>query len=357
MFRKSAILLIIIFISFFFVPHHAFSLTDEEKNHIEVYGKAAKSVVNITSTVLSYDFFRRVLPREGSGTGIIIDKKGHILTNLHVIKNASSIEVTLHDKSRFRGKLVGVYKEYDLAVIRIDAPSKVLKPLPIGSSRNLMVGQKVLAIGNPFGLGSTLTTGIISSLGRSIKSGKGHMMDELIQTDASINPGNSGGPLLDSDGRLIGINTAIISPSGGSVGIGFAVPVDIAKRVVPDIIKQGYVSLPWLGVTVFPLFPSLSEYLGIKVNHGVLIIEMVQNGPAHRSGLKGPVKRVRIGNAILPIGGDVVVAVDGKKIKTTEEFMKAYRRKRPGDKIRMKILRRNSFYLVPVKLGEMPIRR
>jgi S1-C subfamily serine protease len=331
-----------------------YGFTDDEENNISVYQKATKGVVNITSIVIERDFFYGFVPREGSGSGAIIDPRGYILTNNHVIKDARRIEVTLADGSKWPGRLVGTDPDNDLAIVQIKAPSDRLTLLTLGDSSNLKVGQKVLAIGNPFGLNETLTTGIISSIGRSIRSQDGAIMEDLIQTDASINPGNSGGPLLDSNGNIIGINTAIYSPSGGSVGIGFAIPVDTARRIVPDLIDKGYVSHPWIGVSLFPLIPGIAKALDLKVDRGALIYEVVRNGPADKAGLKGSTRTLQVGNVLLPAGGDVIVAFDGAEITDSEDFIRKIRQHRPGDHIKLKILREGSFLEKKVVLGENP---
>jgi len=331
-----------------------YSLTDDEENNIDVYQKAAKGVVNITSIVIERDFFYGFVPREGSGSGAVIDSRGYVLTNNHVIKDARRIEVTLADGSKWPGRLIGTDPDNDLAIVQIKAPSDRLSPLILGTSNDLKVGQKVLAIGNPFGLNETLTTGIISSIGRSIRSQNGAIMEDLIQTDASINPGNSGGPLLDSKGNVIGINTAIFSPSGGSVGIGFAIPVDTAKRIIPDLIDKGYVSHPWIGVSLFPLVPGIAKALDLKVDRGVLIAEIIPNGPADKAGLKGSNQTLQVGNLLLPAGGDVVVAFDGADLTGSEDFIRKIRQHRPGDHVKLKILRKGSFLEKTVILGEQP---
>jgi S1-C subfamily serine protease len=260
----------------------AAGLTEEERNNIAVYEKVADGVVNITSTAVQMDFFFNAFPTQGSGSGSIIDTKGNILTNYHVVENAQTLEVTLADESKWPAKLVGSDPDNDLAVIKIDAPKEKLKVIPMGDSKGLRIGQKVLAIGNPFGLQRTLTTGIISSLGRTIRSEAGSLMEDIIQTDAAINPGNSGGPLLNSEGEIIGINSAIISPSGGSVGIGFAIPVNIAKRVIPELIAKGYVTYPYIGATIQSLIPEVANYLKLKVERGAMIAEVVKGGPRIR---------------------------------------------------------------------------
>jgi len=321
---------------------------------VDVYRNASPGVVNITSITVDYDFFLRPVPREGAGSGVIIDRRGYILTNNHVIKNARRLEVTLADRSRHRGFLVGAYPEMDLAIIRIEAPEESLVPVPLGESSSLVVGQKVLAIGNPFGLGETLTTGIISSLGRSVSSPDGVLLEDLIQTDASINPGNSGGPLLDSEGRVIGINTAILSPSGGSVGIGFAIPVDEARRIIPDLIEKGRVEYPWMGVSLFPLFPALAQALDLSVEKGVMITEAAAGGPADKAGLSGATHILEVGNIQLPVGGDVIVAVEGKAVKSPEELTRILRRKRPGDQVSLEVAAKGRTRTVTVTLEARP---
>ena len=332
----------------------ATAVTDDEKINVSVYQKASPSVVNITSTVITRDFFLNPIPREGSGSGSVIDTQGHILTNNHVIRDAQKLEVTLADGSKWPAKLVGTDPDNDLAVIKIDAPAEKLKPLPMGDTRQLQVGQKVLAIGNPFGLGLTLTTGIISSLGRNIRSEVGSMIEDLIQTDASINPGNSGGPLLNSDGEMIGINTAIISPTGGSVGIGFAIPVNTAKRIVPQLVSKGYVVYPYAGATVQPLFPELAKVLKLKVEKGAMVIDVAPGSPADKAGLRGGSQQIQVGNVQLTVGGDVIVQVDQYEVKDADDLIKHIRERKPGDGVSLKILRDGQFREVKVTLQERP---
>ncbi len=332
----------------------AAALTDEEKNNVAIYQKASPSVVNVISTVIARDFFYTPIPREGSGSGSIIDTQGHILTNNHVIRDAQKLEVTLWDGSKWSAKLVGTDPDNDLAVIRIKAPEDKLKPLPLGDSRNLQVGQKVLAIGNPFGLGLTLTTGIISSLGRTIRSEVGTMIEDLIQTDASINPGNSGGPLLNSAGEIIGINTAIISPTGGSVGIGFAIPVSTAKHIIPQLVSKGYVSYPYLGASVQPVIPELAKALGLKVEKGAMVIEVTPGGPADKAGLKGGNRQVQVGNLLLKAGGDIITGIDQLEIKDADDLIRHLRERKPGETINMKVFRDGKFRDMRVTLQERP---
>jgi S1-C subfamily serine protease len=335
----------------------AFSITEDEKNNITVYEKVADGVVNVTSTAIQMDFFFNAFPTQGSGSGSIIDTKGHILTNHHVVANAQKLEVTLGDGSKWPAKLIGSDPDNDLAVIKIDAPKEKLKVISMGDSKNLRIGQKVLAIGNPFGLQRTLTTGIISSLGRTIRSEVGNLIEDVIQTDAAINPGNSGGPLLNSEGEIVGINSAIISPSGGSVGIGFAIPVNTAKRVVPELISKGYVSYSWIGATIQTLIPEVAKYLKLKIDRGAMIAETVKGGPAEKAGLKGGDQRVQVGNMIVIAGGDIVVKADEHDVKTHDELIRYIREKKPGDTILLKVFRKGNFIDAKVTLGERPRKR
>jgi len=353
--KRGSIVFFIVLISLWSTL--SFSITEDEKNNIAVYEKAADGVVNITSIAVQLDFFFNPFPTQGSGSGSIIDTKGHILTNHHVVANAQKLEVTLADGSKWPAKLVGSDPDNDLAVIKIDAPKEKLKVIPMGDSKNLRIGQKVLAIGNPFGLERTLTTGVISSLGRTIRSDAGYLIEDVIQTDAAINPGNSGGPLLNSEGEIIGINTAIISPSGGSVGIGFAIPVNTAKRVIPELISKGYVSYPYIGATIQSLIPEIAQFLKLKVERGAMIAEVVKGGPADKAGLRGGNQRVQVGNMIVIVGGDIVVKADQHEVKTHDDLIRYIREKRPGDTIFLKVYRKGNFMDIKVTLGERPRRR
>ena len=353
---RSFLISLLIFLATLFSTEQAFSaaLTEDERNNVGVYEKVADGVVNITSTAMQLDFFFNAFPTQGSGSGSIIDTKGHILTNHHVVADAQKLEVTLADGSKWPAKLVGSDPDNDLAVIKIEAPKEKLKVIPMGDSKNLKIGQKVLAIGNPFGLQRTLTTGIISSLGRTIRSAVGTLIDDVIQTDAAINPGNSGGPLLNSDGEIIGINSAIISPSGGNVGIGFAIPVNTAKRVVPKLLIKGYVTYPWIGATIQSLIPEIAKYRKLKVERGAMIAEVVKGGPADKAGLKGGNQRVQVGNMIVLVGGDIVVKADQHDVKTNDELIRYIREKKPGDTILLKVFRKDVFVDVKVTLSERP---
>jgi putative serine protease PepD len=348
---------VLIFVVTLLSAEHAFSISEDEKNNIGVYEKVADGVVNVTSTAVQMDFFFNAFPAQGSGSGSIIDTKGHILTNHHVVANAQKLEVTLADGSKWPAKLVGSDPDNDLAVIKIEASKEKLKVVSMGDSKNLRIGQKVLAIGNPFGLQRTLTTGIISSLGRTIRSEVGTMIEDVIQTDAAINPGNSGGPLLNSDGEIVGINSAIISPSGGNVGIGFAIPVNTAKRVVPELLTKGYVTYPWIGATIQSLIPEIAKYRKLKIERGAMIAEVVKGGPADKAGLKGGDQKIQVGNMIVMVGGDIVVKADQKEVKTNDELIHYIRERKPGDTILLKVFRKDNFIDVKVTLGERPRKR
>jgi S1-C subfamily serine protease len=335
------------------------NLSDEEKNNIEVYQRDSGGVVNITTTTLTYDFFFRPVPTEsGTGSGAVIDDQGHIVTNYHVVRGAERMEVTLPDKTKFEAKLVGADPNKDLAVIRINVPKGRLTPITLGSSRGLLVGQKVLAIGNLYGLDRTLTTGIISSLGRSIQAENGLIIDDIIQTDAAINPGNSGGPLLNSQGQIIGINTAILSPSNsGSIGIGFAIPADTVRRITSELITTGYVRYPWLGVrriVALTDYPGLTDALQINTQGGLMVVDMYADSPAAKAGLRESTQQVRIGNRRLPVGGDVILEIQGKLVNTIQEYQTEVARYKPGDKVVVTLLRNNKKIEVPITLEEAP---
>ncbi len=334
----------------------AFATTADEENNITVYRERNKGVVHITSIVMNYDVFLRPLPSGGIGSGVVVDKKGRIVTNNHVIQNSQQLEVTLYDGSKWKATLKGTDPLSDLAIIVIDAPPDKLYPIPMGDSSNLMVGQKVLAIGNPFGLHGTLTTGIISSLGRSLQTEDGRTIDNVIQIDAAINPGNSGGPLLDTNGEIIGINTAIFSLSGGNIGIGFAVPVSMLKKAVPQLIANGYVSHTYLGVRMYPLFPEFAKVMGMKmdVDRGVVVASVGYGTPADQAGIVGGNRQVRVGNTNVPVGGDVIVEVEGKTVKTPQQVVSILSAKKVGDKVKMKLWRKGKYRTVTVTLGERP---
>ncbi|HWP85488.1 MAG TPA: trypsin-like peptidase domain-containing protein [Terriglobia bacterium] len=323
--------------------------TTDEQNNIEIYKAISPAVVNITSTVIQYDFFFRAVPSQGAGSGFLIDADGNILTNYHVISGARSAEVTLSDHSRYPAKLVGRDPQSDLAVIKIDAG----RPLPyvkFGDSDHLQVGQKVLAIGNPFGFEGTLTTGIISSLGRNIRDERGNILDEVIQTDAAINPGNSGGPLLNSAGEVIGINTAIFGQT--NLGIGFAIPINAVKPVLSDLLTLGRARQSYLGVIGQEITPALAELLELPASQGLLIAQITRGGPAERAGLRAGQQLVLIGNQQFVIGGDLLVEIDGTPIASTTDLTRYLRKKKPGEVVRVTIFRGNRRMTVNVTLAD-----
>ncbi len=325
------------------------ALDAEEQNNISVYHKNIGSVVNITSKAVTFDFFYGLVPEEGQGSGFIIDKDGHILTNYHVIADARQIEVTLHNRKKYRATIVGTDRSHDLAVVQIKAPD--LTPMALGDSGNLQVGQKVYAIGNPFGLAGTLTRGIVSSI-RSVQEPDGMTIDEAIQTDASINPGNSGGPLLNMHGEVIGINTMIASNVGQSAGIGFAIPINTAKAVINDLLTLGRVRRPALGVRTIPIDPELADQLGLAADYGLLIVQAVPGGAADNSGLRGGSERAFLGNTPITVGGDLIVAIDDQKVEDQQELAKIMNNHRAGDTVRITIYRGKKKMDVKVTLGE-----
>jgi S1-C subfamily serine protease len=341
-------------------PGPAAPLTDDERNNIDIYQKYSVGVVNITSTSVAYDFFFRAVPQSGMGSGAIIDTQGHIVTNYHVIRDAELLEVTLPNKTKHKAKVVGTDPNNDLAVIQIDVPRGGLTPIPLGTSKGLQVGQKVLAIGNPFGLDRTMTTGIISALGRSIQSENGRIIDDIIQTDASINHGNSGGPLLNNQGQIIGINAAIVSPNDtGNYGIGFAIPVDTVRRITDEILKLGYVRHAYLGIDARGLLslgdnPGLADALDLDADHGLLVRRVPSDGPLAQAGIREATRVVRIGNYMVPAGGDVILAVNGKDVNSFLELASEVDHHRPGETINITVLRNNRKSDLQVTLQEQP---
>jgi S1-C subfamily serine protease len=325
------------------------SFDAEEQNNIGVYRKNIASVVNITSRVMTFDFFYGLVPQEGQGSGFVIDKEGHILTNYHVIAEARQVEVTLHNRKKYKATIVGTDKSHDLAIVQIKAPD--LQPMTLGDSANLQVGQKVYAIGNPFGLAGTLTRGIVSSI-RQVQEPDGLVIDEAIQTDAAINPGNSGGPLLNWHGEVIGINTMIASSVGQSAGIGFAIPINTAKAVVNDLVTLGRVRRPVLGVRTIPIDSEIAQELGLASDYGLLIVQAVPGGSADRAGLRGGTERAYLGNIPIMIGGDLIVAINGEKVESQQILAQIMNKHRAGDTVKVTIFRGKKQMEVSVVLGE-----
>ncbi len=323
----------------------------EEQQNIAVYRKALPSVVNITSTAVAFDFFNRPVPQQGQGSGFIIDKQGHILTNNHVIDNAQRVEVTLVDKHKYKATVVAIDKQHDLALLLVNAPSLV--PATLAESNGLVVGQRVYAIGNPFGLSGTLTRGIISAI-RSIRNQDGAPIEDAIQTDAAINPGNSGGPLLNSRGEVIGITTLIASTPGAdqSAGIGFAIPINTAKAVLEDFAKYGRVRRPSLDIVTIPIGPDIAEQIGLPADYGILIERTLSGGAAERAGLHGGTQRVYQGNTPVMLGGDLIVAVDGQTIESAQDLSAALNVHRAGDSVIVTVFRGQRRMNVKVVLSD-----
>jgi S1-C subfamily serine protease len=328
--------------------------TEDEQENISIYDRYNSAVVNITTEVVAINWFLEPVPQDGgSGSGSIIDTQGHVLTNNHVIENAYKVYINLADGSQFEGKVIGTDPENDIAVLKFDPPGGTeLRTIPYGDSGNLKVGQKVLAIGNPFAFERTLTVGIVSGLGRPIQTSPQNIIRDMIQTDASINPGNSGGPLLDTQGRMIGINTMIYSPSGGSVGIGFAIPVNTAKRVVAELIRYGRVRRGRIDATLVQLFPDLVRYAKLPVDRGLLVSRTVRSGMAEKAGLRQGTEAVRYRSSVIYLGGDIITSVDGMKTDTYADLLSALEDNKPGEKVRVEIVRGGRQLSLDVSLAD-----
>jgi S1-C subfamily serine protease len=324
-------------------------LDSEEQNNIGVYKKNIPSVVNVTSRVMTFDFFYGLVPQDGQGSGFVIDKDGHILTNYHVIENARQVEVTLHNRKKYKATVVGTDQAHDLAVIQIKAPDLV--PAVLGDSAHLQVGQKVYAIGNPFGLAGTMTRGIVSSI-RPVREPNGATIGDAIQTDAAINPGNSGGPLMNWHGEVIGINTMILSSVGQNAGIGFAIPINTAKAVLNDLMTLGRVRRPALGVRTIPISPDLADEMGLPADYGLLILQVTPGGAADAAGLRGGTERAYLGNKLIMLGGDLIVAIDGQKVEDEMDLSQLMNNHRAGDTVKVTIYRDKKKMEVSVSLAE-----
>jgi S1-C subfamily serine protease len=323
-------------------------LAADERATIELFKQLSPAAVHITTLAVRQDIFSfnvHQIPA-GTGSGFVWDNQGHIVTNYHVLQNANAAQVTLADQSTWKAEFVGGSADKDLAVLRISAPVERLHPLPVGTSTDLLVGQKVFAIGNPFGLDQTLTTGVISALGREIESPSGRPLRDVIQTDAAINPGNSGGPLLDSSGRLIGVNAAIYSPSGAYAGIGFAIPVDTVNRIVPDLIRYGRVKRVGLGAEI--AHEQAAERLGIR-GMGVLVVNFPADSAAAKAGMR-PTRRTQAGQLVL---GDIVVAVEDKPVKSLNDLWVAFDPYKVGDVVKVTVLRGSEKKVLSVTLQEL----
>jgi len=327
-------------------------LTEDESINVRIYRQASPAVANILTKATEYDFFMDPVPVEGAGSGFIIDPRGYILTNYHVVEGAQSIEVVLGDQSRHAAKYIGADQRNDVALIKIDPKGKQLAALKLWDSNALQVGQKVLAIGNPFGFQSTLTTGVISALGRTVQTSQTAFIDEAIQTDAAINRGNSGGPLIDTHGDVIGINTAIYTPTGTTAGIGFAIPINTAKNIANDLITSGRVHRAYLGVVTFGLGGGLAEALDLPVQEGLLVETVEKGGPADAAGIHGGDRLVQAGLQKFYIGGDVIVAIDGQKVANQFDLNVILNHHRPGETVNVTVYRGGKKMEVPLKLGE-----
>ena len=331
----------------------------DEQENIRIFEMRNEGVVNITTETIAYNWFLEPVPERGTtGSGSVIDSRGYVLTNHHVVEAAVRVYVTLADGTTVQGAVIGTDAENDLAVIKFDPGSMELKTVPFGDSSDLRVGQKVLAIGNPFALDRTLTTGIISGLGRSLRNDKDLIIQGMIQTDASINPGNSGGPLLDSRGDMIGINTMIYSQTGGSIGIGFAVPVNTARRVVPDLIEHGRVRRGWIEIIPREIVPQIAAYENVQAYHGLLVSQVEPGGNAEKAGIRGgDVNRaVRFGRTTILLGGDIIVDVDGTEVNSIANFYEALEDNLPGEQVTVVYLRNNRRRETTVTLVERPER-
>jgi S1-C subfamily serine protease len=330
--------------------------TQDELQNINIYEKCNEAVVNINTKVTTYDWFLEPYVQDGgSGSGSIIDKRGYILTNVHVIQNATIIYVSLFDGTQYEAKIVGQDLDSDLAVIKFDPPEGMdLKTISFGDSTNLKVGQKVIAIGNPFGMERTMTTGIVSGLGRPIQHSNKRIIRNMIQTDTAINPGNSGGPLLNAEGKMIGINTMIMSSSGNSAGVGFAVPSETAVRVVSDLLKYGKVQRGVLDAKILQLNRRIAQYAGLDIASGILVSEVDRGGNAEKAGLKGGTEAVYYGNrtSIIYLGGDVITKIDGIKIASLADYYSALESKRPGDQIEVVVHRNRKDVKLKITLSE-----
>lgn len=338
------------------VANNQVTYTQDENENINVYRNCNEAVVNINTKVTSYDWFWDPYVTDGgSGSGSIIDKRGYILTNVHVISGATKIYVSLYDGSQYEATVVGTDIDSDLAVIKFDPPQGLsLKTISFGDSTSLLVGQKVIAIGNPFGMERTMTTGIVSGLGRPIQNSNNRIIRNMIQTDAAINPGNSGGPLLDTNGRMVGINTMIMSSSGSSSGVGFAVPSEIAVRVVNDLLKYGKVQRGVIDATIVQLTNRIAQYAGLDIATGMLVSEVEEGSNAEKAGLKGGTKAVYYGsrNTILYLGGDVITKIDGIAITSLAEYYSALESKKPGDVVSVVVRRNKKDVTLKITLAE-----
>jgi len=337
---------------------HLKDVEGEELNNEAVYNAVSPGVVHISSTSYVQGFFE-VYAQQGTGSGSIIDEDGHILTNYHVVQGARELDVALADKTHYKATVIGTDPSNDMAIIQIKAPKERLHLVKLGVSADLKVGQKVLAIGNPFGLDRTLTKGIISGLGRPLRAPDGRLIESVIQTDAAINPGNSGGPLLNARGEMIGINSAIANPQGeggGFIGIGFAVPVDKAKELIPDLIALGHARKPWVGVSTIPMNQNIADRFNFSTDKGLMVTGIARNSPAQRAGLRVGDIKVSDGWTEFVLGGDIIVKIDETVIDNLDDFNSALNKRKIGDTVNMEVIRNGRRTNVSLKLDEQPDR-
>jgi S1-C subfamily serine protease len=330
------------------------ALSNDEVLNVRIYRETSPAVANVLTKATEYDFWMDPVPVEGAGSGFVIDSKGYILTNFHVVQGAQTIEVVLGDQSRYTAKFIGADQRNDVALLKVEPKGKPLMALQLGDSAALQVGQKVLAIGNPFGFQSTLTTGVVSALGRTVQTSQTTFIDQAVQTDAAINRGNSGGPLINTHGEVIGINSAIYTPTGTTAGIGFAIPINTAKRIAHDLITDGRVHQAFLGVETIPINESFAEALGLPAQEGLLVQTTSRGGPAAEAGIRGGDRVAQAGMRRFYIGGDVLTAIDGQKIANRVDVDLMLNKKRPGDEVTVTLFRGGKKMDVKVKLGERP---
>ncbi len=335
------------------LPEEFMAPLDVEESLItNLYERVGPAVVHITSRVTAMNFFFGAIPSEGTGSGFILDDQGHVVTNYHVIEGADSIDVTLSDGTTAQAAVVGADPPNDLALLHIDVRPEILTPVELGDSTALRVGQRAIAIGNPFGLDRTLTVGVISALGRPLQTAENNVIFNVVQTDAAINPGNSGGPLLDSRGRVIGVNTAIRQDAQG---IGFAVPVDTVKRVIPALIEQGYYPHPWLGFLGYDITPGLARALQLPVSDGILVARLVRGGPAAQAGVQGAQREVVVGNQQLLAGGDIVVGINDQVLGDWQDLSEYLELStRVGDEVTLQLIRDGSEMSLTLTVAEQP---
>ena len=354
----SKCILFYAFATVFLSPLSCMGLTTDEQQTVKLCKKLSKGVVNITSTAIGLDFYLDPVPHKGSGSGFILDYLGHVLTNYHVVSDVHSIEVVLSNGCKWPARLVGTDSETDLAILELRAPKnelETLAPMQLAATKP-GIGQKVFALGNPFGTGYTVSQGVISSLGRSISRPDGRVVHDVIQTDISINSSTSGGPLVDSSGRVIGINTMIFSPSRHIPGIGFAISFETIEWVAPQLISKGYVARAWLGASLQNVTPALARLLDLPVKKGAIVINVTPGGPAAEAGIKGSEKNLRLGNRIYPVGGDIIVAIDGEEVKSDATAIRILLTKEPEEEVLVSIYRGERLRRLKVRLGKKPSR-